>query len=184
MTHHYCAIAATDEHYILAAISQHPEIIFEGFTYAPLPILAQQFNNYGLALAVSDQDLDIQTHFFPPQDAGDILYQKIARQSAISEHSGYFDFEPINSAEQNNEEQLVISYHLRDAAFIAPYQQLGFTLAALEPLSIVQKRTLQHTWQKQALKDLFNAPHAFDPTLAERTLKLLDRDNFYASLNP
>jgi hypothetical protein len=184
MTNYYCAIAPADKNYVLAAISQNVQIIFEGFACAPLSVLAQKFKTYGLVLAAPDDCLDIQTHFCHPQDSSNAIYQKIATQSAIVKRTTYFDFERINTPENNSDEQLIISYHLRDFAFIAPYRQLGFTLAALEPFSLVQKRTLNHAWQKQAMTNFLSAPCTFDPTLAELTLKLLDRENFYASLDP
>ena len=187
-THHtiqqHCAITPCAEHYTLAAIKIiNQQIIFSHFHCASLTELAKQFNTHGLVISVPDEHLDLHTHFFPINDSPATIYRSIAKKASALQSSQWFDFEAVAHTEHSSEEQLIISYHLRDDTFLKPYQQLGFTFSALEPLSTATKRTLHHPWQTQALSHHQTQAAFFDYASAALNLKLLDRENFYATLS-
>jgi len=175
-TQYYCAITPLAEHHALAAIKiMNQQIIFSAFHCAPLTSLAKQFHTHGLVIGVPDEYLDLHTHFFSMHDSPATIYRSIANKASTLQSSSWFDYAAIEHTEQPSEEQLIISYHLRDDALLKPYQQLGFVFSALEPLSSAKKRALRHPWQEQAR---LHAQKYFDDDAAELTLKLLDRENF------
>lgn len=174
----YCAMVEIPEGYFLAAIEKTDnKILFQTFfTGSALEIL-ERFYDYGLVSGLPMEACMRKTYFLPKEMTWHDIYQQLKTQEKNLNNAASFDFE-ILETQEHPDEYLVIAYFVKKTSLIE-IQQLGFKLAAIEPLELAQKREIDKAWQHKALEKFYQTCPLKNKTYAETILKLLDRDNFY-----
>lgn len=173
---YYAAIHPLQDTYLLASIKKYRhEISFEGFCEGSLKDLAIFYLRHKIAICAPEEKILHQSWFFPKHLSSLDIYQQLAAQQ---KPNTFFDIELLNEA-NHLDEYLVIGNSITPQHMklvTQPYEAVGFNVAAIETYSHVIKRQLRHPWQEIALARATSAQRES----AEITLKLLDRENFYA----
>jgi hypothetical protein len=132
---------------------------------------------------VPDSAVIIKNWFFPKEYSVLEIYQQIASNKAAFTKENITTFDLEIRANEHDSEQLVVGYFLTQTEhqkLLSPYELMEWPIVAIEPESLLNQRLITKAWQFEAqakfareYPQLLKQQHYF-----EKTLKLLDRDNY------